>query len=336
MISSEQILYLANVIANKLLFKQNVTSEVQNILIVKIDEIGDMATCTHVFENLRNQFPKASITVLCKSFVKNLIENDINIDNILTETKAYNTKYDMVVELRGTLQTLFKSIIYKAKYRVSRAEVRLKNKGKQLHEIDTNSAIIEPFINELKYLTPKLYFSLNDKEKVDAFLFKNNIQKYAVIHAGARKVLRQWPPERFAQAAIFLKENYQLAIIFAGDKNDNSTYQNIENQLSFKPFYFTEGFSLSQFSYLCSKANFYIGNESGPLHIASAFNLPLVALYGPGVPNVFYPIGENSIVLHHVLSCNPCNQIDCVQPEIPCINLIQSMDVLNAIQKVLK
>ncbi len=336
MISSEQILYLANIIANKLLFKQGLATNVQSILIVKLDEIGDMATCTHVFENIKNQYPNANLTLLCKPFVKNLIENDKNIDNIITEANAFNKKYDIVIELRGTWQTLLKSIIYKTKYRVSRAEVRLKNKGKQLHEIETNNAIILPLIKTIVSDKPKLYFSKNDEEKVEEFILENNIRKYAIIHAGARRILRQWQPNKFAYMANYLNEKYQLSIVFAGDKNDNETYKKIENDLMFKPYYFTEGYTLSQFSYLCSKANFYIGNESGPLHIASAFNVPLVALYGPGVPNVFYPKGKNAIVLHHVLSCNPCNQIDCVQPLNPCINLIKITDVINATQFVLK
>ena len=110
----------------------------------------------------------------------------------------------------------------------------------------------------------------------------------------------------------------------------------MEELLNFKSFSFTNGFSLSEFSCLCSKANFYVGNESGPLHIASAFDVPLLGLYGPGVPNVFYPMGKNSKVLHHVLACNPCNQLDCVEPESPCITRIQVLDAELAIAEVME
>ena len=337
MVRKEQLLFAANIIINILFFKQKLNSPIRSILVVKLDEIGDMAACTHVFKLLKNQFPNAPIELLCKPFVKSLVENDPNIDHIITDEIKYNKSYSLVVELRGTWKTLFKSVLYKGKYRLSRAEVRMANKGRQLHEIDTNYEIIKPIINSDKanFITHQLYFSQNDIKTVESFLKDNKISKFAIIHAGARRKLRQWPAERFAFVANYLFEKYKLEIIFSGSQEDNETYENIEKYIKFKPHYFTNGFSLAMFSYLCSKASFYIGNESGPLQIASVFKMPLIALYGPGVPNVFYPRAQNSIVLHHVLKCNPCNQIDCVQPEMPCINLILENDVIMAIDKFL-
>src|SRR5690606_19177777 len=107
--------------------------------------------------------------------------------------------------------------------------------------------------------------------QVNSFLNENNIAKYAVIHAGARRVLRQWEPARFAQVCQYLKDRYKLEIVCAGTQEDEATIQEIQSKLDFKIHSFTQGFSLADFSCLCSKASFYIGNESGPLHIASAF-----------------------------------------------------------------
>ncbi|MBT8326087.1 MAG: hypothetical protein KJP21_00100, partial [Bacteroidia bacterium] len=53
---------------------------------------------------------------------------------------------------------------------------------------------------------------------------------------------------------------------------------------------------------LCNRAQLFIGNESGPLHIAAAQNTPNIALFGPGVKNVFYPKNEKSIVHHYFLA----------------------------------
>src|SRR5690606_14559545 len=97
----------------------------------------------------------------------------------------------------------------------------------------------------------------------------------------------------------------------------------------------TEGFSLSVFSAFCSRASFYLGNESGPMHIASAFDVPLLGLFGPGVPYVFYPQGLKAEVLHHILPCNPCDQIHCVHPENPCISRIEVNDVLRKIDEIM-
>ncbi len=334
--SNEQILYVANILANKLLFRQKVVDAPKTILVVKWDEIGDMATCTHVFASLKLSYPDSELTVLCKPFVKNLVINDPHIDKVLTDGSEYHRVYNLVVELRGTWKTLFKAIRYKAKYRVSRAETRLKHKGRQLHEIHTNMEIVRPLLLEgVTGSMPVLYYNEKDAARVSEFLENNHIGRFALIHAGARRKLRQWNLDRFALAAQYLHEKYGLEIIFVGSGEDKKDIESINSYLDFKTFDFSSGFSLSEFGSLCSRASFYLGNESGPMHIASAFKVPMIGLFGPGVPNVFYPLSEKSVVLHHVLSCNPCDQIHCVHPENPCISRIMAGDVFEKIDEIL-
>jgi ADP-heptose:LPS heptosyltransferase len=61
-------------------------------------------------------------------------------------------------------------------------------------------------------------------------------------------------------------------------------------------------FNLIEYTALCTKATIFIGNESGPLHIAAAQNTPNIALFGPGVKGVFYPQNDKSIVHHYFLA----------------------------------
>ena len=106
--SSEQFLFAANIIADKLLFRQHYDASVKKILIVKWDEIGDMATATHVFKIIKENYTDASITLLCKPFVKSLISNDPNISEIITDINLFNKRFEMVIVLRGTWKTLFR------------------------------------------------------------------------------------------------------------------------------------------------------------------------------------------------------------------------------------
>ncbi len=334
---NEKILFGFNIICNKLFFKQQFDNDIKNILIVKLDEIGDMVCATHVFENLNKYYPQSKITLLCKPFVKSLIEHDPYINKICTSIDELDKHYETIVELRGTWKTLFYSFTHKAKYRVSRAEIRLKNKGNQAHEYITNLEIIKPILplDAIPSSKPLLYLNKLNEEKVNSFLIKNNITKYAVIHAGARSKLRQWSPLKFAEAITYLHNKYQMDIIFSGTEEDLNTYSIIEKNTSAKVHYFTSGFSLTDFAYLCSKAKFYLGNESGPLQIACVYQVPLIALFGPGVPNVFYPQHKQAITLHHILQCNPCSQKDCIQKDTPCIELISVDEVTNAMDSLL-
>jgi ADP-heptose:LPS heptosyltransferase len=213
--------------------------------------------------------------------------------------------------------------------------VRLRNKGRQLHETDTNLDIIRPVLRSQASHAPVLYFSAEDAALVQEFLDRQQVVKFAILHAGARRKLRQWNLDRFALAARYLHEKHGLDIVFAGSPEDSHDIAVINSYLDFRTHDFTTGFSLSQFSCLCSRASFYLGNESGPLHIASAFGIPLLGLFGPGVPDVFYPRSARAQVLHHVLPCNPCDQIHCVYPGNPCISRIELADVLGKIDEIL-
>ena len=332
--SSEQLLYMANVLVDRFWFKQS-PEKVRSVLVVRWDEIGDMAASAHVFGAIKRRFPDAELTVLCKPFVKSLIAHDPSIQQILTGIDEFNKPYDAVIELRGTWKTLWKSLRYGVRYRSSRAEVRWRNKGKQLHETQTNTESIWPVCGQVDVPQTPLFYSKADEAKVQAFIAENALRQFAIIHAGARRVLRQWPKSRFSQIAAFLKEVHGLDIVFAGTEEDEQDIEEIRSNLNFKTYLFTRGFSLSQFSCLCQQARIYVGNESGPLQIASAMQLPVVGLFGPGVPDIFYPLSPKSLVLHHVLDCNPCDQVHCVRPDNPCINLISFDMVRGAVNEIL-
>lgn len=337
MISKEQILFLANVLTDKFINLFGRKTNVKSILVVKLDEIGDMVACTHVFENLKKQYPNSNLMVLCKPFVTSLIQNDPFVDSIITDTKFWNSRFDLVVELRGNWTTLIKSFMYFPKYRLSRAQVRLKNKGNQLHEYKTNYEVIKQLIDiENPALSPKLYFSEQNILNVNEYIKENNLNKIAIFHVGARKKLRQWKLDNFVQVASFLHLNYQTQIVFIGSGDDQNDISQVMQQLEFKSYSIVDKLNLVEFAYLCSKSYLYIGNESGPLQIASLYSIPIFALFGPGVPNVFYPVGEHVKIFHHVLDCNPCDQINCVVPDNPCINRISVEDVCHQMVNILK
>jgi ADP-heptose:LPS heptosyltransferase len=335
-INSESLLYAFNVFLEKWYFKSYTTKSINRLLVVKWDEIGDMATSTHVFELLKKKYPDSQLTVLCKPFVKPLIQNDPFVNHIVCELDAIKRdKFDVVVELRGTWQTLVWAVFNRPLVRVSRAVVRYNNRGNQQHEVLTNFQVISPLIGELDLIAPQLYYSNEDIKAVDVFLENHQCHKFVLFHVGARKKLRQWNVDRFAFVADNIISKHQLAVVFIGTQEDEEDIVKIQSLMKCKSISFTQNCSLSMLSNLCSKSQLFIGNESGPIHISACFSAPIIGLYGPGVPHVFYPYSRKVKVFHHVLKCNPCDQIHCVTPEKPCISLIGAAEVSLTVEKIL-
>lgn len=342
-LSNEQWLFLANRIYSVLIHWIRPSPNIENtktILCIKWDEIGDMATSLHVFKLLKLNFPNAEISVIAKPYCMDLLIQNPSVDFCIPSIDNWNKKYDLVVELRGTWKSLWKSMRYMPKYRLDRGTVRMRNKGKQLHELETNFEIIKPILkkNDLDLNSFRdIYLSEKDKEKAKLFLNENGISKdYCIIHASARKELRRWKPENFSTIADYITEKYHITCIFTGIEEELNQIELIISKMKSKnrAFVFCKPGSLRTLCALMQDAKFFLGNESGPLQLADACKLPSISLFGPGVPNVFYPKNPTSIILHKVLDCNPCDQIHCQFPDNPCIQRISIVEVELAVNEL--
>jgi ADP-heptose:LPS heptosyltransferase len=142
--------------------------------------------------------------------------------------------------------------------------------------------------------------------------------------------------ERFVALSKWLLKEKNLMPIWVGTSDEE---RQLDEAFALgaagKKWVAPEGSSLLSFCAFIASSKLYIGNESGPLQLADIAEIPMVAIYGPGVPDVFYPMSARSRVLHEVLDCNPCDQIHCVRPSDRCIDRISLASVKFAVSEVL-
>lgn len=366
---SEKWLYFFNILVSRwvnVLGPGRLRAPIKSILVVKWDEIGDMAAAVHVFGTLKSDYPEAELHVLCKPFVSTLIAGDPAIDKVITNIEDWHQRYDVVVELRGTWQTLRKSLSLRnmPKYRVDRGWVRFLQRDAQPHEVITNERIIRPLVGEGFPISKRQLFpsveeiaeaqgwadwalssELSSNEKAAevnssllaaAAVSNKKVSGYAILHTGARRELRRWPLERFVALSKWLLSEKNLMPIWVGTADEESQLDEaFAMGAAGKKWVAPEGSSLLSFHAFIASSKLYVGNESGPLQLADIAEVPLVAIYGPGVPDVFYPQSTRSRVLHEVLDCNPCDQIHCVRTSDRCIDRISLASVQLAVNEVL-
>jgi len=337
--SKERRYLFASVLIGKLLNRGKKPNNIvpRSILVVKLDEIGDMAIAMCVFAMLKRDYPNARLTVLCQPFVKPLIASDPFIDEIFVDINQWNHTYDVVIEFRGTMATVRKALIFRPRLRLDRATIRLKNKlgNGQLHEADTNLEVLTPLLRTTTPIVSKITIDPAIRKEVNTFLSANNLERYAVIVPGARRALRRWPYERFAETIRWVYDTYGLKTVCAGGAEDQLINEAIVASSNGHAMCAPYNYSLQHFTALCEGASLFVGNDSGPLHIANSCGIPVVGIYGPGVPHVQYPKGMRSTYIHHVLDCNPCDQIHCIRPELPCTLLVTTDEVREAIKRVI-
>jgi ADP-heptose:LPS heptosyltransferase len=156
------------------------------------------------------------------------------------------------------------------------------------------------------------------------------------VHPGAAWRPRAWRPERFAAVADWIQEHYHAQVLFVGSSEEQDIEAAVRaNAKGRRAFWLAGELTLQELAALLARARLFIGNDSGPAHVAAALGIPSVVLFGPQEPGRFRPWSERSIVLHHRVHCCPCRQVVCVHPENPCVNLIELEEVKAHVRRIL-
>lgn len=84
-----------------------------------------------------------------------------------------------------------------------------------------------------------------------------------------------------------------------------------------------------------SECDLFIGLDSGPIHIAAAFNKTIIGLYGPGNISVWKPFCKNAFIVDHQksFSCAPCLQNKCIHSDFNCMDAISPDEVIEVVRK---
>jgi len=114
-------------------------------------------------------------------------------------------------------------------------------------------------------------------------------QPYAVIHPVASEPGKTWAAGNFVAVAHFLRDEAGWDPVFVGAPGDDLA--------PFREFRVAQGQSLRETKSLIAGASFFIGNDSGPAHLAAAFGVPCTVLFGPSEPEIWGPWRTPSQVL---------------------------------------
>ncbi|MBI3696189.1 MAG: glycosyltransferase family 9 protein [Acidobacteria bacterium] len=130
------------------------------------------------------------------------------------------------------------------------------------------------------------YLGVGQREIPGARLFAGDPPArppYAVLHAAASDITKQWPAARFAELARRLRREQGLEpLLLAGPGEDGLL-------AGMKEFTTFDNLSLGEMMALLKGAELFVGNDSGPAHVAAAFGVPCVAIFGSSDSRVWYP-----------------------------------------------
>ena len=369
-------LYLAlrNLIFGSLLpFTKTYTNEdlsdanIKNILVIRLDRIGDMVMTAPIFRALKEKWSDAQITVLANPVNKNIVINNPFIDCILVYDRKNKHKnlnnrlsffkdirkseFDLVIDpyLDYELNTSIITRIVGSKYRlgfefsgreffynIRYASNTFPISTDKKHMIDYNLDLIECIGVKVNKKQPEIFLSADEKENASRILEKvgvNPENRIIGIHPGGNYESQRWPVERFATISDYLIASYGIKVILFGGRNERSLLSRFKD-CTVRKSIILEELNLREFISVVSHCNLFLCNNSGPLHIATALNIPTVSTMGPTVPHHWWPRSDNNTVLRKDLECSPCKKGTCETHE--CMELITTDDFLTAVETQLK
>ena len=342
-------------------------SSIRKILVIRLDRIGDMVITTPIFRALKEKWPDAQITVLTNPVNKNIVINNPFIDYILVydrenKHKSLNSrliffrsirerKFDLVIdpyldyELKTSFITRFvgnrfrlgfefagREIFYNIRYNPNIFPVSTEKR----HMIDYDLDLLAYIGIETQKRQPEIFLSTDEKENAYKLLEEagtNPESKIIGIHPGGHYESQRWPIKRFAAISDYLITNYDVKVILFAGQAEKQLLSEFKGYAVKTPI-FLENLSLREFMSTLSHCSLLLCNNSGPLHIATALNIPTVSTMGPTVPYHWWPYGKDHIVLRKDVDCSPCKNGICKTHE--CMELITTDDFIAAVERQIR
>jgi len=340
--------------------------QIQRILLVKTERIGDLVLTTPAIRAIRQHFPQSNISMIVNSYTREIIENDPNIDEVIVydAKSSHRTlkqkirfikylrsrKFDLAIDL-GTRNFLLLPVllIYFSKAKIT---LGLNNSGRGfLFNIKVKPyaqprplaeevvSILHPLGINTSDMQPKLYLSEEDKNYSDRLFKEMSIGEKDLlvgIHPGGYFETLHWTREGYAKVADHLIQEHGAKVFLVGGPKDKDLAAKIKDLMENKPINLVSQTSLGQLMALISRCQLFIGGSSGPLNIALGFDIPTVSFLGPSIPERWRPQGEKHIVFRKDLPCSPCDSGYCYQKNIECMEGITPQEVIDAADKQLQ
>jgi len=214
------------------------------------------------------------------------------------------------------------------------------------HEVLHNLEIIKFLKGTIKDDRLELWFKDEDEDFVDKLLRANDVHHDELIIAfgiGAGTDYRKWPLENFVELGIWLKKEYKLRIVIIGGEKDELWGMELCEQLGDIIINAAGKTTLRQTVALLKQCRLFVGNDSGPMHLAAGVGMPVIeischplngSLLHPNSPKRFGPWRVPSYILQPEHPMSPC--IDsCTVNHAHCIWKITTQEVKQAFKKIM-
>lgn len=338
------------------------------ILLIKLRYIGDTINLLPAAANIKHQLPRVHLSVMINAGAEDILRYSKYVDQLICYDrekmkydKSVSTKiknnlaffggirrdtYDLVIDFSGSDRTALITLLSGAKNRWGM------NYGSSLSKVCYNhffaADIHAMHIVDYQFSAlQQIGFNIHDRRLIidvpesilrnieKQFPFLNHKSFKAVLHPGARRKNRRWPPENFARIANRLKKYYGAEIILVSASDERNLLDDVAREVDGE-VKIIPPLSLMQLAALIKKCDLYVGNDTGTSHLAAGAGVHIVTLFGPQFPHLWAPYTNRGETVFKNMECTgPCNHIDCLYDENRCMTSITVDEVMGKIDHLI-
>jgi lipopolysaccharide heptosyltransferase II len=315
--------------------------DIRQILVIRIDLLGDLVMTLPSLDALRARWPRAQITMLCTPQAEEIAARCAAVDAVVTYDPNVvrsprwwlqpaglaelaslvghlrRQRFDLAMSMHGEFACLF-AWASGARHRVGYAQegypdlLTLAVPGRRYiqsygHEVQWNEHLAEAVGAPSQRTMPRL-LQRDDATAWLATMLGNDADRgYVVLSPGAhngsakRYLLASW-----ATVANALVCSHGVRIVLSGANGELPLVRELAQALDVPPLIAAGRTNMRQLLTLIGQARLLMAGDSGPVHLAAALGTPVVAVFGPTDPRVYRPYTNRATILHAALPCSPC------------------------------
>ena len=336
------------------------------IIVAQTAFLGDVVLTTPVFAALKRHWPAADITAWVRPEAADLLREHPHVAATLADDKRgadrglsgllhvarriHAGRFDLAVAVHKSFRTALLLAAARVPRRVGFRSAagnwlyhRRVDRNPALHELERNLSIVDGLGLDSKYESsqPLLTVATAARRAVDCLLREadiTNASSVVGLAPGSVWPTKRWTPDGFAAiAAEMRRRGYDVLLL--GAPNEASIAQDVNRLAGGAAVNLVGRTDVATLVAAIARCRAVVCNDSAPMHIANALNVPVVAIFGPTHPKLgFAPRGDRAMVVERDLDCRPCGTHGHTQCPIgthACMRELAPTAVLAALDRLL-
>jgi len=330
-------------------------NKIQRIMIRSANWLGDAVMTVPALMAVRETYPDAHIAVVANPLVAQLLENHPGCDEVIVYNKRAEhagvlgmlrfaadlrrRKFDCAILFQYAVEAGIMAFLAGIPRRLGFTTdgrriflthpVPFGEAEKAIHQTDAFLRIVNHY--GIKAEEKRQPLALLDSERL---WVKEQLPEGPVVTinpGAAYGSAKRWYPERFAAVGDFLAREYGMHVVLIGGPGEVEIGNDIASAIQAPVHNFVGKTSVRQMMSLIDVASLMVTNDSGPMHIAAGFNVPIVAIFGSTNHTTTSPFSDSYRIVRHQVECSPCMLREC-PIDHRCMDRVTVDDVVEAVQ----